>query len=324
MTNSVSQDRYLIVNGDDFGLSSQVNAGIVHAHQHGILTDASLMVTGLAWREAVELARANPQLSVGLHITLVQGKSVFPPHLLSAVTDFGGNFPNDPTLAGLRYFFSRRAREQVREECRAQIERFLATGLVLTHLDGHLSIHMHPVVCDIVIALMQEYGIPAMRVTQEDLSVSLAYDPRQRFRQYGESFIFSRLAQRATQKLRALRLVFPDTLFGLHLSGRVDEQYLLYLLPKLQVGVTELYCHPSFLPCPEVERWTPTYRRADELAALTSTNVRSTIDALGISLISYRELPVLGAGFASRLETSALSDKRAGAGKAMNLHPKIN
>ena len=295
MTLPAHRDRSLIVNGDDFGLSPQVNAGIIQAHQHGILTDASLMVTGLAWREAVELAHANPQLSVGLHVTLVQGKSVLPPHLLSSITDFGGNFPNNPTLAGLRYFFSRRAREQLREECRAQIERFLATGLVLTHIDGHVNIHMHPAVCDVLIALMQEYGIPAMRVTQENLAVMLAYDTHQRFRKQREAFIFSRLAQRAKLKLSAAQRMFPDTLFGLHHSGQIDERYLLYLLPKLQVGVTELYCHPSFLPCPEVARWTPRYRRADELAALTSADVRATIDALGISVISYRELPILGA-----------------------------
>jgi len=286
---------YLIVNGDDFGLSPQANAGIIHAHQHGILTDASLMVTGPAWREAVELARANPQLSVGLHVTLVQGKSVLPPHLLSSITDFGGNFSNDPTLAGLRYFFSHRAREQVREECRAQVERFLATGLALTHIDGHLNIHMHPVVCDILIALMLEYGIPTMRVTQENLAVTLAYDTHHRFRKQREAVIFSRLARRAKLKLTAAQRVFPDTLFGLHHSGQVDERYLLHLLPKLQVGVTELYCHPSFLPCPEVERWTPTYRRADELAALTSANVRATIATLGIVVVSYRELPGLRA-----------------------------
>jgi hopanoid biosynthesis associated protein HpnK len=293
MTTPALRDRYLIVNSDDFGLSPQVNAGIVQAHQHGILTDASLMVTGSAWREAVELARANPQLSVGLHVTLVQGKSVLPPHLLSSITDFGGNFPNDPTLAGLRYFFSRRAREQVYEECRAQIERFLTTGLALTHLDGHLNIHMHPVVCDALIALMQEYYIPAMRVTQEDLSVSLAFDARQRLRKQREAFIFSRLAQRAKQKLRAAQIAFPDALFGLHQSGQVDEPYLLHLLPKLQPGVTELYCHPALLPCPEVKRWTPTYRRADDLAALTSKRVRTAVDTLGIAVVSYRDLPAL-------------------------------
>src|SRR5688572_26883014 len=146
----MDQDRSLIVTGDDFGMSPQVNAGILRAHRNGILTGASLMVTGTAWREAVELARAQPTLSVGLHVT----------------------------LAGLRYFFSRRAREQVAEECRAQIERFLSTGLALTHLDGHVNIHMHPVVCDALITLMQEYRIPAMRVTHEDPAISCAFDTR--------------------------------------------------------------------------------------------------------------------------------------------------
>jgi chitin disaccharide deacetylase len=291
----MNQNRSLIVNGDDFGLSPQVNAGILQAHRNGILTDASLMVTGDAWRDAVELARAQPTLSVGLHVTLVQGKSVLPPHLLSAITDFGGNFPNDATLAGLRYFFSRRAREQVYEECRAQIERFLSTGLTLTHLDGHVNIHMHPVVCDVLIALMQEYGIPAMRVTNEDLSISLAFDTRQRVRQLREAFVFSRLAQRAMQKLRAAQRAFPNALFGLHQSGQVDERYLLHLLPRLSPGVTEIYCHPAVLPCPEVARWTPTYRRAEELAALTSERVRTAVGTLGIALVSYRDLAALPA-----------------------------
>jgi hopanoid biosynthesis associated protein HpnK len=288
--------RYLIVNGDDFGMSPQVNNGIARAHRHGMLTDASLMVTGPAWREAAELARENPSLSVGLHVTLVQGKSVLPPHLLPSLTDFGGNFPAGPTLAGLRYFFSRRAREQVYEECRAQIERFLATGLPLTHLDGHLNIHMHPVVCDVLTVLMQEYRIPAMRVTQEDPSVSLAFDARQRLRKRREVFIFSRLAQRAKRKLRAAHLAFPDALFGLVQSGQLDESYLLHLLPKLPPGVTELYCHPSYLPCPEVARWTPGYRRGDELAALTSERVRAAVTALDIAVVSYRDLPALTAG----------------------------
>jgi hopanoid biosynthesis associated protein HpnK len=289
----MNQTRALIVNGDDFGLSPQVNAGIIQAHQNGILTDASLMVTGTAWREAVELARAQPTLSVGLHVTLVQGKSVLPPHLLPSITDFGGNFPNDATLAGLRYFFSRRAREQVYEECRAQIERFLSTSLALTHLDGHVNIHMHPVVCEALIALMQEYGIPAMRVTHEDPAISFAFDARQRVHKLSEAFIFSRLAQRTKQKLRAAQRIFPDALFGLHHSGQVDERYLLYLLPKLQPGVTEIYCHPSLLPCPEVERWTPNYRRADELVALTSESVRRVVGRLGISLVNYRDLSTL-------------------------------
>ncbi|MBI3246584.1 MAG: hopanoid biosynthesis-associated protein HpnK [Deltaproteobacteria bacterium] len=283
-------DRRLIVNGDDFGLSVQVNAGILHAHTQGILTSTSLMVTGSAWQEAVALAKDTPSLSVGLHLTLVQGRAVSLPHLLTHVAQWNGSFSDNPMAAGLRYFFSRRARVQLRDECRAQIERFLHTGLPLAHIDGHLHLHMHPVVLDILVELAPEYGVKALRLTREDLAASLACDPRFAWRKRWESFIFTQLARAAERKLRAHGLVFPDAVFGLHQSGDVNEHYLLSLLPQLRAGVTELYCHPAFLPCREVQYWTPTYRRDVELAALTNPTVRAAVADQGIALVSYRDL----------------------------------
>lgn len=290
MTMALRHDKLLIVNGDDFGLSSQVNAGILHAHRSGILTNTSLMVTGSAWEEAVALARTTPSLSVGLHLTLVQGRSTLAPHLIPDLTDQSGNFSHNPTLAGLRYFFSPRARAQVQAECRAQIERFLASGLTLAHVDGHLNIHMHPSVCDILLALAGEYDIPAMRLTRDVLTTNLALDTHHVWRKSWEALIFTCLAWVAEKKLRDRGINFPDRLFGLHQSGNVNESYLLKLLPKLRAGVTELYCHPSFLPCAEVQRWTPTYQRDTELAALTSPAVRAAVAGEGITLTSYRDL----------------------------------
>lgn len=290
MMNSPRLDRRLIVNGDDFGLSPQVNAGILHAHTHGILTNTSLIVTAPAWREAVALAKETPSLSVGLHVTLAQGRAVLAPHLLTSVTKPSGNFSDNPTVAGLWYFFSRQACSQLRDECRAQIERFLATGLPLSHIDGHVNIHLHPTVLDILVDLAPEYGVRAMRVSREDLATSLACDPRHQLRKRWESFIFTSLSRAAAQKLRRRGIVFPDALFGLHQSGDVNERYLLELMPRLRGGVTELYCHPAFLPCKEVQYWTPTYRRDVELAALISPVVRNALDEQGITLASYRDL----------------------------------
>ncbi len=285
--------RYLIVNGDDFGLSAQVNAGILHAHRNGILTNTSLMVAALAWEEAVEIARSTASLGVGLHLTLVQGRAVLPPRLLPSLIDSAGNFSHNPTLAGLRYFFSRRARNEVRAECRAQIERFLETGLPLSHVDGHVNIHMHPVVLDALLELSEEYRIPAIRLTREDVGCSLRLDSSQALRKRWEAFVFSHLAQEAEKKLHQAGIRYPDYLFGLHQSGGLDERYLLGLLPQLRDGVTELYCHPSFLPCPEVQRWTPTYRRDAELDALTSAAVRNAIATQAIQLVNYRDLSAL-------------------------------
>jgi chitin disaccharide deacetylase len=60
-------ERRLIVNADDFGASEGINRGIVECHERGILTSTSLMVTGAAVGQAIELARAHPDLAIGLH-----------------------------------------------------------------------------------------------------------------------------------------------------------------------------------------------------------------------------------------------------------------
>lgn len=283
--------RCLIVNGDDFGLSPQVNAGILRAHRSGILTNTSLMVAAPAWREAVDSARRLPALGVGLHLTLGRGRAVLPARSLPSITDADGWFDDNPIRAGMRYFFSPRARTEVRAECRAQIERFLETGLRPSHVDGHLNLHMHPVVMDAVLDLAREYAVPAIRLTHEDTAASLALAPRRALAKRGEGWVFARLAARCAARLDRAGIHHPDHLFGLHQSGRVDEAYLLGLLPRLRPGVTELYCHPAVLPCPEVERWSPDYRRDLELDALTSPAVAAALCDHNIRLVSYADLP---------------------------------
>src|SRR5438046_7924170 len=66
----LASDRILIVNADDFGHSAEVNAGVIRAHEHGIVTSTSLMVRRPAVEEAAEYARSRPQLAVGLHVDL--------------------------------------------------------------------------------------------------------------------------------------------------------------------------------------------------------------------------------------------------------------
>src|SRR4051794_38240578 len=115
--------RELIVNADDFGLSSGVNTAVIQAWQKGILTSASLMPGGQAFDEAVDLARKNPGLQIGLHLTLVQGRAVLPPARIPGLVDGNGSFTNNPIAAGMRYFFLRDLRPQLEREIEAQILR---------------------------------------------------------------------------------------------------------------------------------------------------------------------------------------------------------
>lgn len=282
--------RRLIVSADDFGLSPGVNMGIITAHRDGILTDTSLMVNGAAFAEAVELARATPTLSVGLHLVLVQGRATAAAHALPQLVDRAGMFGSNPLGAGLRYFFTPGIRAQIEREVRAQLEKYLSTGLPLSHVDGHLNIHMHPTVLAILLRLASRYDIRAMRLPREGLGISLRLDSRARLRKLIEAATFRNLARYAQPRLAAQGIRYPDQMFGLHQSGHVTERYLLGVLQALPSGVTEIYCHAAVVDA-EARRWRPPdYESAAELAALTSSRVRAALDAAGIKRISYRDL----------------------------------
>src|ERR1043165_4561730 len=120
----MSPARRLIVNADDFGRSHSINQAVVRAHREGILTTASLMVNGDAAAEAVELARQNPRLGLGLHVSLVCGTSALPPGAIPGLVDAGGHFSNHPVASGIRYFFRRELGPQLEREIHAQFERF--------------------------------------------------------------------------------------------------------------------------------------------------------------------------------------------------------
>jgi len=138
--------RRLVVNADDFGRSHSINQAVVRAHREGILTTASLMANGEAAAEAVELARQNPRLGVGLHVSLVCGTSALSPGEIPGLVDARGNFGDYPIAAGFRYFFRPELRRQLEREMAAQFEKFRATGLTLDHVNGHLHFHLHPTI----------------------------------------------------------------------------------------------------------------------------------------------------------------------------------
>lgn len=278
----------LIVNADDFGLSTGVNRAVVKAWREGILTSASLMVGGDAFEEAVALAKENPGLQVGLHLTLVQGRAVVRHDRFPSIHDRDGNFTNDPVHGGMRYFFVKSFRKQLYREIEGQIVKFRETGLPLSHVDGHLNIHMHPTVFDILRELMPKHGITTFRLSRENLRQNLAINRSRLVGKAADAFIFSRLAARCRPLLDRLGIGYTAEVKGLLNSGRMTEEYLLKALDRVGDGTTEIYFHPGCLPCAEITRRMPDYRHEDELAALTSPRVKERLRSLGIRLTNYR------------------------------------
>lgn len=270
--------RRLIVNADDFGLSPSVNAAVIRAHREGILTSASLMVNEPGCGEAVRLARENPRLGVGLHLTLLMGHSALPPETIPGLVNVRGEFSNNPVGAGMAYFFKRSLREQLRAEIHAQFNKFRSTGLLLDHVNGHLHIHLHPVVFKILMEDAERLGIRHLRLTRDCLSRSRRMAGGRLFYRVSHAAIYEWLSGRAREPLRQRGIKHAKITFGLLQDSQVDEAYVLKLLPELPPGDSELYSHPS------------RDKFKHEFEALVSPRVKEGIERLGIQLIRYQDL----------------------------------
>jgi len=280
--------RRLIVCADDFGLDEAVNAAVEAASRDGILTCASLMVGAPAAGDAVACARRLPRLKVGLHLVLVDGRPVLPVDEVPDLVDRSGAFDDNMLRAGVRFFFSPRARRQLAAEIRAQFSAFRATGLALDHVNAHKHMHIHPTVAALVIAIGREFGMRAMRVPAEPWAAlrraAAAEGARVAPPLYAPWIALLR------RRLRRAGLAVNDHLLGLAWSGAMTEPRVLRLLAALPAGTSELYCHPAMTQTPALARAMPAYRPVEELAALLSPAVRRLVDSGGIELVSYADL----------------------------------
>jgi chitin disaccharide deacetylase len=276
----------LIVNADDFGLSPEVNAGITRAHRDGILRSASLMVAEPAARAAAELARDNPELDVGLHAVVCQGRSILDSSRLGAAVGASGEFIDSPVAAGMRYFFDRSLRAAMTDELRAQVERHLELVGYLNHIDGHLNFHVHPLFADILVNLAVEYKVPCIRLPRERVTTTLRLRRDNATRKLIESAIFRTLSRRTRRMMTERGLTSTDALFGLHQSGHLSEDYVVGVIDRIRDGTTELYFHPAA----DIGGIPPTPAAQLEVEILTSPRVREALVRNGIELTTFADL----------------------------------
>jgi hopanoid biosynthesis associated protein HpnK len=281
--------RRLIVNADDFGISEAVNEAVIRAFTEGVLTSCSLMVTGEAFEHAVRLAHAHPDLAVGIHLVTVMGRAVLPPAAIPTLVDAAGNFVSNPTRAGLKYYFSPQARSELRQELRAQFDKFAATGLRLSHIDGHLHMHVHPVIFWAALELGLHYGVRHMRVPQEEYHLAVNFRRQEAGKKALYTLLFSLLARRLKRQLRMSDFVYAERVYGHLHSGQMDEPYFLYMLDNLHATTNEIYFHPAVYPA-DCMLNAAEQQCMREFAALTSPRVRRRAHELGIELMNYFDL----------------------------------
>lgn len=256
------------------------------------------MVGGEACDEAVELAKARPRLAVGLHLTLICGRSVLPAAAIPHLVDAQQRFASNPFTAGLRYFVDPRCRAELRREIHAQFERFMTTGLRCSHVDGHLHFHLHPAVFPTLVDCAAAFGVRFVRLPRERLWRNLSIRRRGWPIKLLHWAIFGWLARSASRRMASQGLRCADEVHGLYETGRFTEDYWLALLDRLSAEAPEwaagtrdlaheIYCHPE-APSPMLPAHNA--QGPDELAALLSPAVKARLQQGDLRLATYVDL----------------------------------
>jgi predicted glycoside hydrolase/deacetylase ChbG (UPF0249 family) len=259
-----ADDRLVIISCDDLGACHALNLGVYDAIRGGVATSASLMVPAPWAREAAARYRGE---DVGVHLTLNSEFDLLrwaPLTASPSLLDGDGGFPR--TVEDL---WDHADLDEVRRECRAQIERAIVWGFDVSHLTSHLSaLTLRPEFFDIYVELAVDFRLPVRlpsTVSERDAG-----------------FPFRKLAAEEG-------LVFPDHFVPARRAGSRDrvERVVLELAP----GVTEIHVQPA-VDTPEVRALSPSWSAwVDDHALVTDeTQLRRMLERAGAALIGFREL----------------------------------
>lgn len=255
----------VIVTCDGLGVCHATNAGVYSSIREGMGRAAGLLVPGPWAREAAARYRGE---DVGVHLTLNSehdlirwGPITYCPSLL----DGDGGFPR--TVEDL---WDHADTDEVRRECRAQIERAIYWGFDVSHLSCHLgALESRPEFFDVALEMAVEFGLP-LRLPNRGDEARLG-------------FPFRSLAAQE-------RVVSPDFLVRVT-GGRSTRPALDQLLAGIRPGVTEIVLRPA-MDSTELRAVVPDWaaRVADHDLSMTSDSLRVLVARPGVHLIGYRQL----------------------------------
>lgn len=263
----------LIVTADDVGLHPGMTRGALAAHDRGIVTAVSVSPNGRDFEPAVELLRKRPRLAVGAHLTLVGERPLSRPETIPSLVGPAGLLHAGYPAFAARYALGRIRGLDLETELRAQVERLLATGLRVTHLNSHQHLHVLPRVFEVVLRLAEEHGIPMVRIPDE---------PEARLTPRGlQIAALNALGRRARRRLG--RIASPNRTVGVMAAGRLTPMSLRRCLDRVE-GTTELVCHPGLGGEELAAAYDWGYAWEEETAALCDPGLPELLRERGISL----------------------------------------
>ena len=276
-------DRVVIIHTDDIGMCQASVDAFSNLWEFGLISSGAVMVPCPWFLEAAKLSEADPDVDLGVHLTLTSEYETYrwgpisTRDLHSGLMDHEGYFHRlsegvwenaDPEAAFL--------------ELDAQISRAKAAGMNLTHIDTHMGSVAHPKFMQGYIQLSMKYRLPAMvpRMFGEELIDSQGVDEET-----------EKMVTRLIQTLEEMGVPLIDRISSLQLEDPTDRLgQAKNELQSLQPGITHFIIHPA-KDTPELRLITHSWDcRSADYTAFMSEDLRDFIVEEGIQVIGYQAL----------------------------------
>jgi hopanoid biosynthesis associated protein HpnK len=281
-------DKRIIINADDFGLCSGVNKAVAQAHTDGVLTSTTIMANMPAADEAVKIAKQMPDLGVGVHLNLFQGKPLSKDGSVNCLLNTDGDFALTPAQLSLLSIARRKIRNAIRTELAAQIQWVIDNGIKPTHLDSHKHIHSFPAIFPIVCDLARRFEIAAIRFTLEPKQLLAMPWPlpseggRKRAR---TTRIMARI-----NRIQNSDFLKTDCLLGVAHTGKIDVNFFKAVSLYNSAATAEVMTHPGFEDGLDHTETRLVHQRKAEFEALCSERTKQYFRNAGIKLVHYGQL----------------------------------
>ena len=285
----------LILNADDFGLTSGVNQSVAELSRAGALTSATLMATSKHFSAAAAFAdptrdHDKTTLGVGCHVVLVDGIPSLPCSEIPALAPASGRFR--PKLSSFVCDLLRGSipESEIEIEAVSQIRLLQAAGVRVTHLDTHKHTHMFAKVLRPLLRAAQLCGVRAIRNPFEP-QWAVAATPNAPLARRLEVHALRMQRKGFLQLVHRAGLVTTDGALGVLATGTLDAAALERLLTRMPEGTWELVCHPAYYD-QELEAAKTRLResRATEHAALLTTVPQFARNHAKLKLIHFGQL----------------------------------
>lgn len=292
-------NKRVIVTADDFGLSPEINDGIVQGYLNGIVRSTALLMNAPATSHAISLARKHPGLEVGIHLGIVEGICLSATEERSSVNaksiiDDVSYFNSSPCLLrswkkfGLRYLLGRVSFAALKHELDLQLRLFQKELGRIPFANSTQHLHLLPGVSEIVLELASEYGIQAFRCHAVIPDVPQIGQFR-----WASARVMRILGKRFRALAEAKKIRMPDGMLGFAHSGHLDIATMVAMLSIVPKGTYEIMTHPGF-DCPQLKLDLPwafeDFNWTSELSAVMAPQINKAIQANGLSLMNFSSL----------------------------------